>query len=317
MKLIVNYTNIKDPHTTAGFVVDVFDIKESGQTDKYILLYKRINKENKEVTSGITVEYDAKTQKFNNMSRMYGENPKFDPREMKPAVKEKFFKLLEEQGTINPIAKQTTDMEPLPVYFSEKGTLYVKKSDIEFLNWRPLSYQDEDYEYCEILGYELITIKRRFNLKTQVLPLTTKEQKKKAEQDKEAKRKNEINVSLLPQNEIYPLAVFYDVENYGDLMTYASLSQDAKDMIKEATGKGDSFLVGARKEEFTPELIMEYLRVLDKAKDKLDADLSISCDYVKRYYAGTGEEKMAAVAEVFDEYCTGFDLVGNRHLDRQ
>ena len=314
MKLIINYLDRKDIQSTRPQLVDAFDIKLSSTSDNYLLLYKYIDREGKEKTSWAPIEFDTKTRKFYNISRHFSEYEGYLPQEMSETEKAKVMNDLAAQGTIDPAAYQRIKREPLPVYFSEKGTLYVKKSDIEQLDWRPLSYEDSDYEYCELLGYELATVKRRYNLKTTILPLISKEEKKSVEEDEKKRRKNEILVGLFPENELYPLAVLYDVEGYGDPMPYARLAQETKEKIRTATSRSDSFLVGARKEEFTPELIMEYLRVLDKGKDKLDADLSLICNHVKREYSGTEVEKISAVAAVFNEYCSGYEILGNRQV---
>jgi hypothetical protein len=304
MKIIITYPDKKNPETMFQQLIDVYDIKLSSSTDKFLLLYTYIDKSGEEKESWTPMEYDPKTKEYYNQPRLFSEYPQYLPQTLPQEEKDRIMDKLSRQGIIERAETPNTP-SLLPIYFSEKGTLYLRKKDIEKIDWRPLSYETADFGYCELLGYELATLKRKYHIKTIFLPLTSKEQKKTAEEDSKAKRKNEIIITLFPQSEMYPLGVFYDVEGYGDPTPYSTLPQDQKEIIRTATGKKDPFLVGATKEEFTPEVFMEYLKTFDKIKGKLDTDVTLVCGNTKRNYAGSDVQKMYAVSEILNAYYIG------------
>lgn len=309
MKIIITYPDKKNPETMFQQSIDVYDVKLSSSTDKFLLLYTYTDKNGEEKESWFPMEYDPKTKEYYNVPRAFSEYPQYLAKSIPQEQKDKIMQELAKQGIVEQVEKKDTPAI-LPIYFSEKGTLYLRKKDIEKLEWRPLSYETADYGYCELLGYELATLKRKYNLKTIILPLLSKELKKTIEEDSKKKRTNEIIITLYPQSDMYPLAVFYDVEGYGEPMPYSRLPQDQKDTIRTATGKQDPYLVGATKEEFTPEVFMGYLKTFDKIKEKLDADLTIVCGNIKRNYAGSDAEKMFAVSEILNAYYIGAEKIG-------
>ena len=309
MKILITYPDKKNPETIFQQLIDVYDIKLSSSTDKYLLLYTYIDKFGEEKKSWFPMEYDSKTKEYYNVPRSFSEYPQYLPQSIPQEEKDKIMEQLAKQGIVEQVEKSNTP-SILPIYFSEKGTLYLRKKDIETLEWRPLSYETADFGYCELLGYELATLKRKYNVKTIILPLMSKEQKKTVEDDPKKKRKNEIIITLYPQSELYPLAIFYDVEGYGEPMPYSMLPQDQKDTIRTATGKPDPYLVGATKEEFTPEVFMGYLKTFDKIKAKLDTDITLVCGNIKRNYAGSDVQKMYAVSEILNAYYIAAEKTG-------